>query len=272
MAKYLLIALGLFFALPAFSQESVVLNGIITADSLQESAVHIINITQKTGTVNSGSGSFKIPVRENDTLLFSSIQYNNLQVPVTRKVMEEVLLAIQLTIDINELAEVNVSNTSLTGNITTDLNNIKVVKNLPLTFSAADLKTKRYESDINDPLQKPIHLAAMQNEIVQMGGPGASIDILGLANLVGGVFGVKSKDKPLPKGPVVLVSTQIRTMFKDDFFTSSLSIPQESIGDFIFHLDDAGISAQLLKDENRLALIEFLIDQGKKYNSLPNGR
>lgn len=67
--KLILIAVVALFSSPALSQNSILLKGKINADSLHDSSVHIINITQKTGTVNTSAGKFEIVVKENDVIL-----------------------------------------------------------------------------------------------------------------------------------------------------------------------------------------------------------
>ncbi|UJH91093.1 hypothetical protein LZ575_20970 [Antarcticibacterium sp. 1MA-6-2] len=69
--------LFLFFSI--YCQSQVVnLSGKVFADSLEESTLHIINISRGTGTLNTATGSFLIEVQENDTLWFSSVQYEKL--------------------------------------------------------------------------------------------------------------------------------------------------------------------------------------------------
>ena len=64
------------------------------------------------------------------------------------------------------------------------------------------------------------------------------------------------------------MSVQIRDRFNDEFFKSSLGIKESRIRDFLFFLDDQGISAQMLNDNNQLALIDLLIEQSKKYKEI----
>lgn len=261
----ILVAVGLFFSQSSFSQDNVVLKGRLVADSLQGSAVHIINTTQQTGTVNSSRGTFEIEVRENDVLLFSSIQYINKEIKVTKEIFGKRYLEIDLKEDVNELAEVNISNVKLTGNLNTDIGNLELVRDLPLTVKFSDIKNTRFQADINDPQAAPDNLAFRQNQI----STGGSLNILGGLSLLGNLLGIEEKPgppsftgRPLPN------STQIRKLFDDEFFESTLGIKKEMIGDFIFYLDDTALSAEMFKKENQLALIEFLFDQSKKYKTL----
>ncbi len=265
---YFVIAVAIFFSFPVLAQDNTLLKGKIKAESL-EGAVHIINISQKTGTVNSSSGAFDIRVRENDTLLFSSIQFLKHTVPITSEIILKGFIEVELTEDINELSEVNISSTTLTGNLNTDLANIETVNDLPVNFSWDAVKNLRFRSDHNDPQEAPVNHAYMENQI--NGGAG-SVNILGGLELLADLIGVKQKPKPATyTGPPERTSIQLRKRFDDDFFISSLGIREKDIGDFLFYLDDQKISEQLLSDKNGLALIELLIDHSDRYKTYKGG-
>ena len=266
MNKILLFAVLVISTTHLFSQNNIELEGKIFAPELESSSIHIINISQKTGTVNNSKGIFKIFVKEGDTLLFSSIQYVKREVKITRKILDDNFLEISLEEDVNVLAEVNLSNVKLTGNINTDLDNIVVVKDLPLKLSFTDIQNMKFESDINDPQKAPEHLAFRNNMV----GDGAgSLNILGGIGILTDLLGIKNEKKVKTyTGPVAPMSVQIRDRFNDDFFKSSLGIQESRIRDFLFFLDDQGISAQMLNDKNQLALIDLLIEQSKKYKEI----
>ena len=257
------ITLLLFTVSPLFAQENTQLNGSITAPSLGGTSINIINSTQMTGTVNSDSGAFQILVRENDELLFSSIQYKNITVLVTSEIIEKGFLEITLTEDLNVLDEVSISNISLTGNIATDISNMKIVRDMPVNIKFGDIKNMRFESDINDPQSAPLNLALGQRSDA-LPGP----DVLGLLFdlILPKIIG--NNDIVEPK--VVIngkITTELRKLFQDDFFTETLKVKKEFIDDFIYYADDHGLRGLLEKPNNQLAVIEFLIAQSEIYRS-----
>lgn len=268
--ELLLTAIGIFFTLAAQAQDkNIPLKGRIVADSLDGSAVHIINTTQQTGTVNSSTGTFVIDVKENDTLLFSSVQFVKEEHIISKVDLQKGFLEIKLTEDVNELAAVNLSDTKLTGNLQTDISNIEIVKDLPFAIDFSAIKNKRFKADINDPLAKPDHLAMRQNEISTGAG---SVNILGGLSLLADVIGIKSKSrKPAFRVPSKPASKQVRELFDNDFFISSLGIKEERIDDFIFYLEDVKIDSELLEKKNQLALIDFLFTESEKYKALRSG-
>lgn len=257
------ITLLLFSISPLLAQEYTQLTGTVSAPFLDEASIHIINSTQQTGTVNSKSGSFQILVKEKDELLFSSIQYKNITVVVTSEIIKKGFLEVKLSEDLNVLDEVNISNINLTGNIATDISNMKIVRDMPVNIKFGDIKNMRFESDINDPQSAPLNLALGQRSGA-LPGP----DVLGLLfNLIIPKI-VGNKDISEPK--VVIngkITTELRKLFQEDFFTQTLKVEKDFIDDFIYYADDHGLRNLLEKPNNQLAVIEFLIAQSKSYNS-----
>jgi len=260
----LFLAVVLFLSLPALSQTTILLKGKISADSLQGSSVHVINLTQKTVTLSSSTGNFEIEVSENDILLFSSIEYERKEVAITAEIIKAAFLEVQLVVDVNELEIVNLSNTALTGNLNTDLDKIETVKDLPVGF-AIDFMNARFKSDFTDPLREPENLAFQQNNVMQE----TPVNLIAVAGLITDLLGIKTREKvKLPPGFYDPLSIQIRKLFTDDFFITSLKIKEERIKHFLFYLDDQAIDRQLLFEKNRMALIEFLIDHSENYRSI----
>ncbi|WP_026837789.1 hypothetical protein [Gillisia sp. JM1] len=259
------IALLLLTISPLIAQENTQLSGSVFAPNLDGASVHIINSTQKTGTVNSDSGSFQILVRENDELLFSSVQYKNVTILITSEIIKKRILDVSLEEDLNVLDEVNISNINLTGNINTDIAQIPIVRDLPVNFSIGDINNMRFESDINDPQKAPLNLALGQRP----GLPGA--DVIGIIELI------LSPILPDPKPPEIKLNfnkykknsdiiAHLREIFDEKFFTETLTIKKDFIDDFIYYANDNGLGVILVKPKNQFALIEFLIEQSEIYN------
>jgi len=114
-----------------FSQEREELLGKITKDSIGDIFINIVNITAETGTVNEADGRFGILVKENDSILFSSVQFQKEYIVITRNIIEEGFLNVTLTEEINQLETVHLSNIKLIGNLESDIKHIKVK---PLMF------------------------------------------------------------------------------------------------------------------------------------------
>ncbi len=262
------ITLLLFTVSPLFAQENTQLIGSVSAPFLEGASIHIINSTQKTGTVNSDSGSYNILVRENDELLFSSVQYKNVTILITSEIINNGVLDVVLVEDLNVLDEVNISNINLTGNINTDIAQIPIVRDLPVNLKFGDIKNMNFAADINDPQSAPLNLAMGQRSGALPGGA----NILGLLFdlILPKVIGTPDKEEPKIK-IVGKITTELRKLYQEEFFTVTLKIEKDYIDDFIYYADDHGLMNLLEKPNNQLAVIEFLIEQSKIYNKSRSG-
>tara|TARA_R100001369_G_scaffold21881_3_gene39737 strand:- start:44854 stop:45681 length:828 start_codon:yes stop_codon:yes gene_type:complete len=264
------ITLLLFTVSPIIAQENTLLKGSIKAPFIDEASVNIINSTQQTGTLNTKSGSFQILIRENDELLFSSIQYKNKTIIITSDILKEGFIEVILEEDLNILDEVNISNIQLTGIMATDIAQMEIVRDLPINFSFGDIMNMEFASDINDGQMAPLNLALGQRPSL----PGSNV--LGILGLI---LSPILPDKKVPEINVDVnkykntsdVIAHLRELFDEKFFTETLEIKKDYIDDFIYYANDNGMGVILIKQKNQLALIEFLMDQSKIYNQTKSG-
>lgn len=87
--------------------------------------IHVLNKSALKFTITDTDGSFTIPVRLGDTLTFSSLRYEQKEVLIDSRVLNQNVLLVKLKEKINELDEVVVGKI-LTGSLTSDLENFKV--------------------------------------------------------------------------------------------------------------------------------------------------
>ena len=64
------------------AQERVTVAGRIQGDSLYLEDIHILNLSSRQGTISNAYGEFQIPVKLNDTLIFSGLQFHTLGIIV----------------------------------------------------------------------------------------------------------------------------------------------------------------------------------------------
>ncbi len=108
--------------------QSKELKGIIIASGDVE-GIHIINKTSRKNTTSNNYGVFDIEVKLNDTLLFSSVQYEKKTVIISSKDIQNELFTITLKDRINELDEVIIGEV-LTGNLGSDVANSKAKQSI----------------------------------------------------------------------------------------------------------------------------------------------
>ncbi len=123
MKKQFLIILLL---IPLFSvaQDKILLQGKITNKNDVE-GIHILNRSSRYNSVTDLYGNFSITVKGRDTLVFSSVHYNPLEVEITADIVEKGLLIVTLQEFVNELDEV-ILGPDLSGNLQADVEKIEV--------------------------------------------------------------------------------------------------------------------------------------------------
>lgn len=246
----LLFITAIFLVSIAYSQSTRrVLNGIIVSDSLSVNKIHIINKTTKKGTTSNEDGTFQIPAKVLDTLIFSGVQYKVLYKVVSKEDLQKLQVTIKMQPQLNELDEVII-------------NPISIAKRLNLPN--ADKK----------PLNK--------REARLEGHSKASVPIVILTTLIGGAGGIdnlyyvfsgqRKKDRKLQKliqeerindlnGRTL---SEIKKHFKNDFFIYTLKIPAKEIDDFLeFCVEDNII--ELFVNDRLLEVTEILIQKSKIY-------
>lgn len=113
----------LLMCLSSFAQDQLQLKGKVEASGEVE-GIHVINKSLLKFSITESDGSFEIPARVNDTILFSGIRYL-----VVSKVVNQSNInmswVVNLSEKINELDEVVLGN-NLTGYLDTDVENSEV--------------------------------------------------------------------------------------------------------------------------------------------------
>ncbi|MDT0689446.1 hypothetical protein RM549_06595 [Salegentibacter sp. F188] len=257
MLKYLFVLI-LFIPFLCSAQERIQLKGKITNDSLDGSYINIINKTSNIGTINSSSGEFQIQVREKDTLEFSSIQYEKLEVVVTPLLMEAGYLRVLLVPGISELDEVKISNIDLTGDLSRDIGNMN-------TFSISQFGIPNANRKALSAAERRLHAATTTSVSTSVSGGGAG-GAVGLDPLINAITG---RTKKLKK---VVANEKLQQMvekgvaaFSTRFFVEELKIPEDKIINFVYYCAENHQLKYLLKDENRLDLLEFYIKYAPEF-------
>lgn len=240
-----------------FAQEQT-LKGKVLVDSL-EAPIHIINLSSKIGTVTTSKGGFSIKVTEGDTLMVSSVQYEKREIKITPQILQKGFLEVQVAENINSLDEVRI--TSLTGNLSADLDKIKVVDNPVLGIEIPPAW----------PEKKVENLALNESQGQVSGGA----NILGLVGLLvgnpnlGSLELIKSKEPGLTKQKAY---EKLRERFDNSFFTDHLHIEQAYINDFIDYTFENGLTPGLFDNQRALDLIAFLEEQSLKFLAETQGK
>ncbi len=244
MHKFLFFFFTLLF-FQAFSQTET-LRGRIIADSLQGYAINIVNYTLKIGTTNDEKGVFEISANVGDSIIFSSVQYKVLTMIVDQKDLNNDKFKIVLKSLVQKLEQVDISNVELSGNLDKDSRAIETQpyvdnKELGLPFS-----------DKPQPTLAERRLYTAKSGIID--GP---INYLnGTVKKLKRIKKIEDFKNIVNQGEIILTTS---------FFVDSLKVPQEFLGDFMYFCAEDDSFKELLNNQKRLMLLEFLQQKSKLY-------
>ncbi|MDN3493212.1 hypothetical protein [Winogradskyella bathintestinalis] len=215
------------------AQYAQTLNGKIYDAKGVAKNIKIYNETQKKLTITNSEGDFSLSAKVNDTLLFESIFYHPKAIVLNDSHFEGVAV-FEVKEILTELDEVEIKS------------EIKQPIFTEETYNA-ELKNILKEDIKNNPhLYKP-----------------AGGNILALLSLVGKLLKKKNKkDSPIYH-PISY--TQMDSLFQNSAFfnkhlmSKNLEIPNDKIYLFYDFCEAKGISSELLKDKNKMQLLEELV-------------
>ena len=235
--KYLILLLLVTVKLNAQEVRKAISGKVQNGSNFIEN-VHVINKTSNRGTISNKNGTFRITVRENDTIQFSDIQYKTKTLIITDNHLKAGELKIKLVQKTNELTEV------------------VVVKH----------KNMAKELGLPNAGKKPLKPIERKINYINKGG---SID-----KLYAWISGEKKKlellKKHLDEDEIALnnkVNVQlIRNHFKEDFFIYTLKIPGKKIDGLIYYCLPKGI-VYLFENKRYMEIIDIFIKNKDAYLS-----
>lgn len=223
------------------------LKGKIITGHLENSSINIINLSKEMGTTNNTEGEFEIPVTVNDTLLFSSIQYEPREIVITEEILKKEFITVLLVEKIDELKEVNISDINLSGNIATDLKNIPTLTQADLGFPMSDAPRL---TSIERKLKTASNLSTSSPDTP----PGVKASLDGILNRINGKT-AKLLKAAANEDLSQTVDAGVAAL-PGSFFTE-LAIPQNRIRDFVYFCAENQNFSALLVETKRFDLIEY---------------
>ena len=247
----------LFFLFFIFASVKMVaqreqIQGKITNKSDVE-GIHVMNLTSRYNTVTGIHGNFSIAVKEQDTLLFSSVNYVPKKVAISAEIIGKGILIETLDELVNQLDEV-VLGPSLTGNLETDLKNIKTEKQLD--FYDVGIPGFRGEPEEKIP-----------NLVGQVITP-LSVNLEGLYKYMSGYYKkLKIKRKWEAENNTVVT---IINFYTPEFFEKAHKIPKDRLYDFLLFCIETSDIQTNFKKENYIAVLAVFEEKGNEYTNRLN--
>lgn len=257
MRNFYLILFFLPFLTFAQITERVFVEGKVNVPLQDDAAkIDVYNKTTEKGTITNEIGEFQIFVGIGDELSFSAVQYVDFSVFINQTIVDNKKMTVLLRESENTLDEVVIKPYDLTGNIVVDAQKVKTTDKINLdkdTKKAINTMEGEYTADRQTAERKSI----VDEQFIEYG--------LDVANIFRTIFKNvgKNEKNELPKD----LDVTVRKMYDDDFFNEYLDIDKKNINEFIFFVQDTGFSKELLKKENQLDFIQFLVEKSNEFKS-----
>ena len=239
-----LLSLILLICLSTFSagaQESVLLQGKVEALNPEIEKIHVINLNLEKGAVTNRDGEFQILANENDSLYVSSVQFQNTTILVTKEMIQDKSLVIELRDKMNELAEVMIDDINLSGHLSNDLARISIT----------DVEKKfELQNNLNDFLRKDREMNPYESPVANGG--------IRLDKIAGAVIGKLSKNKEKPKSYTSReLANKSIAIVGHEFFKEDLSLDENEICNFVYFCAEDVHFKRLVINNNAFVLIEY---------------
>lgn len=219
--------------------------------------VHVSNISTKRGAITDVSGYFEITARLNDTLVFSAVQYERVEIIVTWGVLEKKLVQVPLKESLTELDEVVVMPYNLTGDLDRDMGNMKVgpvvtasTLGLPNAFLRPPTQSER-KLDAARTWDAYFYVIAM----------GSKLDPL--INYFSGR--TKMLNQRIAREAQSKWIEEVRGYYPDSLYVHELKIPNANAGDFFYSCEKDSLFEVTARNGGRLQLWEVLKKNSIKY-------
>jgi hypothetical protein len=238
-------------------------------DSFDVENITVRNISSNVGSKTDIDGNFSIRARATDTLFFESPSFISQKYILTQKDFWKEELEIRLHVKITELDELVITPYTLSGNLIEDTKRIQVYGD---GFAVIDAKKiMHYEDDVRSgaPINSALPSVFAPN--------GSNFNVLALGAGLVSLFIKPSFSKSHSKR--VYEERRIKALqsksysdhlferFSHNFFVETLKIKNEDIPMFMsFSELNVYELSPLLKPENELKLIEYLIKKASEFN------
>lgn len=237
------------FATAGLAQESISteLKGKVNADMFNLDGIYVINLKTEKASITDEQGYFSIKAMVGDTLMFSSVQYKALKIPLTNEHFNKKLLFVKMVPVMNQLNEVVIKRYN---NI--NARSLGIIPENQRSYTEAERKLKT---------------ATGLNPTASLGGlTGGSISADPLLNFLSGRTAMLKKELQVEKKETYLA--MLDEMFDLDQYVGKFKIPLLYVKGFQYYAVDNDKFTRILDQKNKTT-IEFLLGElATKYKGI----
>tara|TARA_B100000575_G_scaffold35096_1_gene23666 strand:- start:2585 stop:3295 length:711 start_codon:yes stop_codon:yes gene_type:complete len=202
----------------------MIISGTVNNDqSYSIQGVHVLNLTSGNATITDIDGNFQIQSNLNDEIIFSAIQFKRKKIIVDQSIFNSKNLIIYLEEFVNELDEVIVNSSGLSGSLLGDLRSSGLKRELNFDDIGIPGFTGIRKEDIpsNSQLTKELLLAPLSG----------GLNIERMYNWISGYY--KEKRKEIQFRNDFNLIDQIIKFYGIRFFIDEFKLDEDSIHNFV---------------------------------------
>ena len=233
------------------SGQNFELKGEFTGKNLDRSFINVINTTQYKATISQLDGKFEIPVKVGDSILISSIQYEDVKF-IVKAEFEKENIQIPLKLKVNELEQVDIYSIGLSGDLTKDAGNIR---------------TNNF-NQTNVGIPAPAEpLTKNERRLYAAKSSAGGIPLDYVFNLING--NIKMYKQLVKYDRVDKQQAKLSSIFPERFYTEDLKLPDNLIEDFVYYcVEKHPNTVSMMRQKNTLELYEVLPEIAEEYLKL----
>ncbi len=243
------------------------IEGRVYSNDGDVAAVHVSNVSLNRGTITDISGYFKISGRLNDTLVFSAVQYQRVELILTSDVLENDMLHIPLRESLTKLDEVVVMPYSLTGDLNRDMGNLKIepvvsASTLGLPNAYVKVKTQNERKLFEADNGKFIYLG--NYSLDSTFNPTVMVNFNKILNRITGRTKKLKKYVTLDREIALLRS--VKRAYPDSIYVQEFNISKERLDEFFYFCEADTTFTTVAETGDKLKVWEFLQGKSEEYH------
>ena len=257
-ASYIL--LFLFISNFLFSQERnfKTIVGEVLNDTINVSGIHVINSSSGGKTITDSDGFFKVGVRENDSIFFTSVQIKTQMIIIEKSVYEADSIRVYLEPIVNELEGVTVSPFNLSGDLFADMRQVEEKE----VFNFDDAGIPGFKGTRKEKIAYKNSASILVNVILL---PIMPLDIDGIYKQLSGYYDTLRKARVLESRSGTVVD--IIQFYGVDFFIKNYNLEINDVYEFVIgSMENYDVERDFRNSNHILVLTNFQ----KFYESINN--
>lgn len=265
LKKHITFLVLLFLGMVLVAQDnSIKIEGRVYSEDGDVASTHILNISIQRFTIANANGFFSIPVRVNDTLVFSAVQFKRKQLVINKENIRQKILVVPLEEALTELDEVVVTPYNLKGELDRDVKRLKIepiVTSSTLGLPNAYVKVKTQNERILAEADSGRFVELGHYSLDSTFNPTVVINLHKILNRISGR--TKQLKKFVATDKEIALLNKVKGFYPSYVYEHELKIPKDRLNDFMYFCEVDSLFTTIVATDNQFIIWEFM--QKKSY-------